>query len=329
MRLLQRVFVTAAVLIAALNAAAIPYSAVIVYGDSLSDSGNLYAATSNTVPPDPPYYQGRRSNGPVAVERLAALHGAPLLDFAWIGATTGIGNYADGGTPTAFGAFGLPGMQAQFAATSPLLAAQPAAFRSRALYVVWGGPNDLLAPAAEDGGDFNAILGRAIANEVGIITGLQALGARDILVPGMPDLGSTPYFRGLGANVAAGASILTQSFNDALRAITAPLGVQYFDTAAVLARITSHPEAYGLTNVTDPCFDSEAAMPGPACTDPEHYLFFDSFHPSAAAHRIVGDAFHAATVPAPVGMPMLAAVLLALVAGGQAVRRRGLRLHAI
>jgi hypothetical protein len=36
-----------------------------------------------------------------------------LKDQAWLGATTGIGNFGDGGTPTNFGALGLPGMQAE------------------------------------------------------------------------------------------------------------------------------------------------------------------------------------------------------------------------
>ena len=70
------------------GAQASPFSSLIVYGDSLSDNGNLFAAVGQ---PEAPYYLGRRSNGPVAVEQLAVLLGVPLIDFAWIGATTGIG----------------------------------------------------------------------------------------------------------------------------------------------------------------------------------------------------------------------------------------------
>ena len=84
------------VLILSATASASPISAVVVYGDSLSDNGNLFAATGL---PGAPYFMGRRSDGPVAVEQLAASLGAPLADFAWIGATTGIGNYADGEPP--------------------------------------------------------------------------------------------------------------------------------------------------------------------------------------------------------------------------------------
>ena len=96
-------------------ASASTFTSVIVYGDSLSDNGNLYALTGQ---PPAPYYNGRFSNGPVAVEYLASTLGVPLSDFAWGGATTGIGNHGDGGTPTSYGAFGLPGMQVELADTA-------------------------------------------------------------------------------------------------------------------------------------------------------------------------------------------------------------------
>ena len=44
-----------------------PYSNVFVYGDSLSDTGNIYNASGHTIPQSPPYYMGRFSNGPLAV----------------------------------------------------------------------------------------------------------------------------------------------------------------------------------------------------------------------------------------------------------------------
>ena len=88
-----------------------PISQVVVFGDSLSDNGTgFYAVTTAAaaagvpgvfpVPFSPPYDSGRFSNGPVAVERLAQQLGAPLVDLAQGGATTGIGNSLDGGSPT-------------------------------------------------------------------------------------------------------------------------------------------------------------------------------------------------------------------------------------
>src|ERR1051325_6177463 len=63
------------------------FKRLIVFGDSLSDNGNLFALSGNTYPP-PPYYLGRFSNGPVWVEDLAERLGVPLDDFAVGGANT-------------------------------------------------------------------------------------------------------------------------------------------------------------------------------------------------------------------------------------------------
>ena len=69
---------------------------IVSFGDSLTDTGNLFAATGQ---PPAPYYQGRSSNGPVWVEYLANQLGVaaptPSLlggtNYAWAGAATGDG----------------------------------------------------------------------------------------------------------------------------------------------------------------------------------------------------------------------------------------------
>ncbi len=87
------------------------FDGVVVYGDSLSDNGNLYGAIGF---PPPPYYMGRFSNGPVAAEYLAQGLNVPLTDWAWGGATTGIGNIADGGDQTHLGLLGTAGNDNEF-----------------------------------------------------------------------------------------------------------------------------------------------------------------------------------------------------------------------
>jgi phospholipase/lecithinase/hemolysin len=67
-------------------ASASAYSNLSVYGDSLSDLGNIYTAGSQTIPRSPPYYMGRFSNGPLAVEYHAKTLNTPLTSFAWGGA---------------------------------------------------------------------------------------------------------------------------------------------------------------------------------------------------------------------------------------------------
>jgi len=266
------------------------FSAIVVYGDSLSDNGNLFGVAGQ---PGPPYFAGRRSDGPVAVEQMAATLGVPLYDFAWIGATTGIGNYADGGTPTSSGAFSLPGMQLELAATQASLAP----FLGSGLFVVWGGANDFLAPSPLDTTP-QAVIARAVGNLDGIVTTLQGLGAQHILVPGMPDLGLTPYFEGLGPAAAAQGSAITDAFNAALIA-SLPAGVVYYDTAALLRSIVLNPGAFGFANVTDPCFNGVTV-----CGNPADYLFFDEFHPMTATDSFVAKGFESA-VPEPATITLL------------------------
>jgi phospholipase/lecithinase/hemolysin len=63
-------------------ASASPYSNLFVYGDSLSDLGNIYTVSGHTIPLSPPYYNGRFSNGPLVVEYLSSALHTSLTSFA-------------------------------------------------------------------------------------------------------------------------------------------------------------------------------------------------------------------------------------------------------
>ena len=254
-----------------LSARASSFSAVVVYGDSLSDNGNLHAAVGY---PPYPYYNGRFSNGPVAVEQLAGQLGSPLYDFAWGGATTGVGNQTDGGTVTHPGLLGLPGMLAQLAAYH-----LPPALTPGALFVVWGGANDF---------EIGSSAATAVSNIDTIVASLQASGATHILVPGLPNLALTPEFHGDPA-----AALFSAQFNQALQA-SLPPNVIYADVAGLLNSITADPLAYGFSNVTTPCFNGITV-----CSNPDQYLFWDDIHPTTAADALLASQFDTAVTPTP------------------------------
>jgi phospholipase/lecithinase/hemolysin len=291
------------------GAGAVPFSSIVAFGDSLSDNGNLFAATGQ---PPFPYFNGRFSNGPVAVEVMAATLGVPLLDFAWGGATSGFGNVADGGTPLTAGAFGLPGVATQaiqYAASVGIGGADP-----NALYVIWGGANDLLFDVS---GPIPA------ASRISFITaGLALLGAKHILVPNLPDLGKTPSvvadgpvasLLGTAGSIAFNASLKNQL--DDLDGLLAGVNVYQFNTFSLFNDVRANPGAYGFSNVTDPCFNGASV-----CANPDEYLFWDGVHPTARAHGILAGQFIAA-VPEPSTYALMAAGLVFVLV----VARRRLR----
>ena len=265
-------------------AAAQSYSRLFVMGDSLSDDGNLYKSVFGLYPQSPPYYKGRFSNGPVWVENLA-----PKLGFAFNGAT----DYAYGGAETGSSndASGLPGMKQQLAS---LLKAYPTG-DPNALYVIWGGGNDYLA-----GGTDTAT---PVANLVGYVKSLAATGARNFVVPNLPDLGQTPGNR----NTASAASLTqrTLAHNANLAAALQTLRTQnpawnivLFDVYAEFNRIVANPAAYGFANTTDQAMTATGA-------NPDTYLFWDSVHPTAAAHRLIATDAAALLLPSVSGTARL------------------------
>lgn len=272
------------------------YSALYVFGDSLSDSGNIYASTGGI--PLAPYYNGRFSNGPVWVETLASNLGLAANPYL-LGGT----NYAFGGAPT-----GTP-----YSGSSPSLTTQVNSFYlpahpvadPNALYVVWGGGNDVRQIGS--GGAPPSAIANSVTNVVNIITALAATGAQNFLVPNLPDIGLTPEAQAGGPAAVAGATFLSTTFNTnlaiALAGLEVGLGVNIIDldVYGFLNNTIANAGALGITNTTDRCYTGATGVGGggTVCAAPNEYVFWDGIHPTAKAHQLLGQYATAAVVPVP------------------------------
>jgi thermolabile hemolysin len=268
-------------------AVALTPSRLVVFGDSLSDIGNIDDATFGVVPGST-YFSGRFSNGPAWVEWLANDLGVgPLL-----ASTAGGDNFAYGGAQTS-GANGIGGLFIRD------LDEQLSDYRAsrtvdgNALYVVWAGANDLFDGQT----DVNAPINRVVES----LEILTALGARQFVVPNLPILGKIPdYNRDPVASTRFDQ--LAQQYNAVFSAVIERLAARHInatfyqlDVGELFSSAISSPAAWGLANVTDPA--APGLDPGAffynenrIVARPEQYLFWDTIHPTAAVHRILGEA---------------------------------------
>ncbi|MEO1006274.1 MAG: SGNH/GDSL hydrolase family protein, partial [Cyanobacteria bacterium J06638_38] len=267
-------------------------SEILVFGDSLPDTGNSLALTLGSIPPDPPYSAGRFSNGLVAVEYLAEDLGLvldPYYDdengnnFAVGAAQTGTGNSNNDDIAPLLPGVTLPGLSTQiddYQASLENNAANP-----DALYLVWAGPNDFLdylgggIPA-----DPASLIEGGVENIANNVNRLTDLGATNLVVPNMPSLGRLPFSSEFQDEAAAITIAFNGGLSLALDNLALDAKVVEVDLYEVNEEIATNPEQFGLSNVTDPLLLSGL---DPATTT--GFFFWDIFHPTTEAHGLFAE----------------------------------------
>ena len=292
-----------------------PYTSLFTFGDSLSDASG--GNNANPLPPNQgglappfPYSNGRLSNGKVAVEYLAdylGLSSAQTFHYAIAGART-----------DADGTFPLTGLTTQvqvFSLVAPALGPL-----SGGLFSVWAGANDfrdalaLANPPAE----FGAIFARLGAN----ITTLYNLGARNFLLPNLPDVGLSPegLLSGQSANISLLAGLYDQQlfgFYQNLNSLLPGAKFMYADIFTAQHELIAGAPANGLTNLTAGCLLTPTnTLAGLDC---DTSFFVDTLHPTTRVHQVLAQTMLAA-VPEPESMLLVGTALAAMV--GLSRRRR-------
>ena len=278
------------------------YTSIVVFGDSLSDTGNVAHLTEDKygvrIPgPAADYTDGRFTDGPdtlppaenyigVWVEQLAEMFPSkPEIkdsldggtDYAYGFATTGSGTGAFTFGPSDSLSVNVENIGQQI---SDYLATHPK-IDDKTLFVVWGGAIDVLyATSSEDVID-------AGINQTLNIQRLIDAGATQFIVPNLPPLGLVPRLNGspttsvpateaseLYNQTLGGGLALLRDFNRGRR-----LQLMQFDVFTLFNRIVASPSKYALVNDT-------ASSQG-MNVDPDTYLFWDDLHPTTHGHNIL------------------------------------------
>lgn len=316
------------VAMAASAAQAGPYSAMYVFGDSLSDVGNVATITGGGVPLPAVYTDGtvtgRFTNGSNYIDTLSSMLGLTVSASL------------AGGTDYAYGGARVNSI------TSPLdmlggktFNQQITAFTSshvgnadpNALYVLWIGSNDaadaLSAAAAGNPGALPAMVSGTLSALGNAIGGLASNGARNFLIPNLPDISLLPIVTYRHSpTFSTAANGLSVNFNTALTHFLASpsfagLSIAEADVYSLQHAITADPASYGLTQTQLACYSGDPGgapklAPGTPtlCTNPTDYMYLDYIHPSAVLHRAVGElAYDALRIPEPTTLSLLFASL--------------------
>lgn len=329
-KILAAAFITVSVILP-LKASAASFSKLYIFGDSLSDSGNVAELTKDPDTgigfPPPPYFQGRFTNGPNWVDVLAQQLNldAPSL-IATGGSLNGSINFAFGGattTPINTISTDLPALPQEIGTFINLVSQNPQLADPNALYTVWFGANDYLPTQSPNFTPFTTP-DTTLTNISNAILALANVGAKNFLVPNLPNLGATPLALNIDSQFNGFSNqlnTLTQEHNLGLSQIIANLN----QNPALGLNITlldvntpfNNAKKLGFTTVDKPCLDRVART---ICTNPDEYLFWDEIHPTARAHAILATAAFS-TVPEP-SMTLGMLSFVALTAAGRLKRKQ-------
>jgi phospholipase/lecithinase/hemolysin len=275
---------------------------MVVFGDSLVDTGNASLASGGSFPSSALYSggAGRFSNGPIWVDTLARYLGEPAvtpslaggLDYAFGGATVAttpaqpvptlsqqIGQYLTGQ--------GLPSGAAHLPAPNDL-------------FVVDAGADDFLDTFTNPTGPVSPIT--SADTLVSSLNALAAYGARKFVVANLPALGETPFIQELNAfipGLRAGANAWTSAFNSELAHDLQSLQTQNIGTtvvtvdfAGLFQKATSASNPFGFTDTTDPSGlidpTTSVLLVGSPASGTQNFMFYDGVHPTTKTGQIIG-----------------------------------------
>jgi phospholipase/lecithinase/hemolysin len=294
------------------------FSQVIVFGDSLSDTGNVRERTNEISEGlvDYPSHTFNYSNGRFTndnqTDPSSALYAGvwhEQLAQTFLGLPAATHSLADGFNYAFGGATTNDGTHEEVAVSTPLgdvtitvddMGKQMDDYLAThmvdptALYVVWGGGNDLRND--DSTGNVSATAARATA----LASRLANAGAQYIMVPNVPPLGDIPRYLNDPARVTSlnvASANYRQELNadlDALLGSLAPQGITPTiyrpDSWTNTIRIFSDGRSYGFFNTYLPSQGSNV--------DPDLFLFWDDVHPTTSGHyQLAKAAYDTIVVP--------------------------------
>jgi thermolabile hemolysin len=261
-----------------------PIERIVSFGDSLSDSRNMYNESQWQLP-SKSWYAGRFSNGPTWVEHLATRTGLTLNNWAVGGAQT---KDARGGL--------IHGVGKQIDGFFNYMEHASDYDPSRTLFTFLIGGNDFVNDTKTPG--------EIVFNQEKALERLVARGARRILIVNLPDMSVAPVFTMKGGRTDADDILDKVDYYNArihevatrVAAGTKGTEISVADARKNFDTVLATPAKFGFTNAKESCLqiDSPSALgylksqkPRTGCQDPAKYVFWDTLHPTTRIHDMM------------------------------------------
>lgn len=223
------------------------FTGFYMFGDSMSDPGNLNAVDPSAF--GPPYWRGRPSNGPTWADYMPGLLNisySQYFNFAISGAT--IGNSDD--VTSLLGPYQL---------------GRVGAIPNRALVGLNGGGNGIsyaiLNGSLTSQAGVDPLVQKFVGDMSTMVRRLYDKGGRTFMVMNQQDLGEASALYNYNPAATALASYATRQYNAALTpamtALSKTLGVKIIvvDVIGMNDVAKANPARYGITNWDKPCID--------------------------------------------------------------------------
>lgn len=258
---------------------------IVTFGDSLSDTGNLFNGSQWIFPNANSWFLGHFSNGLVWTEYLAKAKDVPLYNWA-VGGAAGTNQYV-----------ALTGVYDQVTSYLTYMKLAKNYRPENSLFTLEFGLNDFMnynREVADVKADFSSALIR-----------LTESGANNILLFTLPDATEAPQFKYSTEQEIIKVRGKILEFNKFIKTQAEYYqnmgkNVVLFDANALFASITDNPEQHGFRNASDACLDisrssstdylqSHNLTNDCATYGSDSYVFWGVTHPTTATHKYIAD----------------------------------------
>ena len=281
---------------------------LVVFGDSLSDTGALLGKSRNIIPNKNAWYLGHFTNGWTWAEFAADDLNILQMNQAW--GAAGVNDQKLGlGYGQGWLKAGLwtPGVNTAVSYFNTFVTKQQditiAKQSNQTLYAILIGANDFISYGNTPSQVTNKV-GIAIRNLVNINF------AKNIIVIGLPDISKAPRFKNQTAiqlklksqviEYSTELQKLVYDLNDEYNSLNpGTVKITFFDADGVFNNIINNPNNYGFSNTKDMCL-AETSLTGSYavssmmkkdCNNGVNYIFWDSIHPTRKVHELLGKDF--------------------------------------